>query len=132
VGEWTALRVDAWRAAREWTELAVAAGVAPDAAATPQAARAALARRYAELRHAQGLPAPDDALPLLARAAPALAALPPGTVKSAVYADGHWTLELARADPTLVRDLDARMRAARVPALVATSSTGTRVRVGGL
>jgi hypothetical protein len=132
VAEWAALRVDAWRAAREWTELAVAAGVAPDAAPTPEAARAALARRYAELRHAQGLPAPDDALPLLARAAPALAALAPGVVKSAVYSDGHWTLELARADPAAIRDLDARIRAARVPMLVATSATGARVRLGGL
>src|SRR6478736_337988 len=118
VGEWAALRIDAWRGAREWTDLAVAAGVPPDAATTPQAARAALARRYAMLRHAQNLAAPDDALPLLARATAALAALPPGIVKSAVYADGHWTLELARADPVVVRDLDARMRAARVPMLV--------------
>lgn len=132
VGEWAALRADAWRTAREWTDLAVAAGVAADAATTPQAARAALARRYAELRHAEGLPAPDDALPLLARAAPALAALPSGIVKNAVYADGHWTFELARADPTVIRDLDARMRAARVPMLVATSPSGARVRVGGL
>jgi hypothetical protein len=131
VGEWAALRIDAWRSAREWTDLAVAAGVPPDAATTPQAARAALARRYALLRHAQGLAAPDDALPLLARATAALAALPPGTVKSALYADGHWTLELARADPAVVRDLDARMRAARVPMLVATSASGARVRIGG-
>ena len=131
VGEWAALRVDAWRAAREWTDLAVAAGVPADAAATPQAAHAALARRYAQLRHAQGLAAPDDALPLLARASSALAALPSGAVKSAVYADGHWTLELARADPALIRDLDVRMRAARVPMLVATSANGARVRIGG-
>jgi hypothetical protein len=132
VAEWAALRVDAWRAAREWSELAAAAGVSPDAASTPESARAALARRYAELRHAQGLPAPDDALPLLARAAPALAALPPGIVKSAVYSDGHWTLELVRADPAVIRDLDARMRAARVPMLVAASAAGVRIRVGGL
>jgi len=131
VGEWAGLRIDAWRSAREWTDLAVAAGVPPEAATTPQAARAALARRYALLRHAQGLAAPDDALPLLARATAALAALPPGTVKSALYADGHWTLELARADPVVVRDLDARMRAARVPMLVATSASGARVRIGG-
>jgi hypothetical protein len=131
VAEWAALRADAWRTEREWSELAVAAGVSPDAASTPQAARAGLARRYAELRHAQGLPAPDDALPLLARAAPALAALAPGVVKSAVYSDGHWTFDLARADPALIRDLDARMRAVRVPMLVATSGSGARVRVGG-
>jgi hypothetical protein len=132
VAEWTVLRVDAWRAAREWTGLAVAAGVPPDSAGTPQAARAALGRRYAELRHAQGLPAPDDALPLLARAASALAALPPGIVKSAVYSDDHWTIELGRTDPAVIRDLDARMRAARVPMLIASSATGARIRVGGL
>ena len=67
--------------------------------ADPAAARAALARRYAQQRHAQGLPAPDDALPLLARAAPALAGLPPGALKSAVYADGHWTLDLRPRRP---------------------------------
>jgi hypothetical protein len=131
VGEWASLRIDAWRAAREWTELALAAGVAPDAAATATTAQEAIRRRYAELRHRGGLFAPDDALPLLAKAAPALAALPANAVKSAAYADGHWTLDLARADAAGVRDLDARMRAAGVPALVATSATGARVRFGG-
>jgi hypothetical protein len=91
----------------------------------------ALGRRYAALRHAQDLPAPDDALPLLARATPALAALPAGAVKSATYADGHWTLDLARPDAAAIADLDARLRAAGMPALVAPSATGTRVRFGG-
>lgn len=131
VGEWASLRYDAWRDGREWTALATAAGVPADAAATPQAARAALARRYSELRHGAGLPAPDDALPLLARATPALAALPPGSVKSATYADGYWTLDIARADPAAIRDLDARMRAVRLPSLMAASASGTRVRFGG-
>ena len=131
VGEWASLRYEAWRAEREWIAIATEAGVPPDAAATPAGARAALARRYAALRHAQGLPAPDDALPLLARATPALATLPAGAVKSASYADGHWTLDLARPDAATIADLDARLRAAGVPALVATSATGTRVRFGG-
>jgi general secretion pathway protein L len=130
-GEWASLRFDAWRDVRAWKALTSAAGVPSDAAATPEAARAALAHRYAELRHAHGLPAPDDALPLLARAAPALAVLPPGSVKSAVYADGHWTLDLARADAAAIRDFDARMRGAGLPVLAATSSTGTRMRFGG-
>ncbi|MEO8304856.1 MAG: type II secretion system protein GspL [Betaproteobacteria bacterium] len=130
-GEWASLRFDAWRDAREWTSLAVAAGVPPEAASTISSARTAIAARYADLRHAHGMPAPDDALPLLARAAPALAVLPPGTVKSATYADGHWTLDLARVDPARVRDLDTRMRAARVWVLVAASASGTRVRIGG-
>ena len=130
-GEWASLRFAAWREAREWTAIASAAGVAPDAATTPAAARIALARRYAELRHAHGLPAPDDALPLLARAAPVLAALPVGSVKSASYSDAHWTLDLTRTNAATIGDLDARMRGAGVPALVATSATGTRVRIGG-
>jgi hypothetical protein len=130
IGEWASLRHEAWRAGREWIVLATEAGVPPDAAASPAAARAALARRYAAVRHAQGLPAPDDALPLLARATPALAGLPVGAVKSATYADGHWTLDLLRPDAAIIADLDARLRAAGVPALLATSATGTRVRFG--
>jgi hypothetical protein len=82
------------------------------------------------VRHAQGLPTPDDAMPLLARATPALAGLPAGAVKSATYADGHWTLDLLRPDAAIIADLDARLRAAGVPALMATSATGTRVRFG--
>ena len=78
-----------------------------------------------------GSPAPDDALPLLARASAALAALPPGTVKSAVYSDGHWTFDLGRVDAGAgAARLDARMRAGGIPALVATSAAGTRIRVG--
>jgi hypothetical protein len=129
--EWARLRLDARHDAQEWTSLAAMAGVAPDAAASPPAARLALARRYAELRHANGLPAPDDALPLLARAAPALAALPTGSVKRASYADGHWTLELSLADAAAIGDVDQRLRGAGVPALVAASPTGTRMRLGG-
>ncbi|HYR00142.1 MAG TPA: type II secretion system protein GspL [Casimicrobiaceae bacterium] len=132
VGEWGSLRVDAWRAARAWRALAADAGIPPDAAATPAAARAALAQRYAELRHAHGLAAPDDALPLLARAAPALRALPAGSVKTATYADGHWTLDLARADAAAVEELDARLRQSGVPALLATTAAGVRVRLGAL
>jgi Type II secretion system (T2SS), protein L len=128
--EWGSLKVDGWRQARAWTALVARAGIPPDAAATPASAQAALAHRYAELRHMSGLPAPDDALPLLARAAPALRALPPGAVKSAIYADGHWTLDLARADAAQVSDLDGRLRLAGLPALVATSASGTRVRIG--
>jgi hypothetical protein len=130
VGDWAWWRIDAWRAARAWTAVATAAGIPAAAASTPAAARAALAHRYAEALHAQGLPAPDDALPLLARAAPALAALPAGILKGATYADGHWTLALQRADPAMIRDLDGRLKAAGAPALIATTPTGTRLRIG--
>jgi hypothetical protein len=121
---------DVARRAIEWTSHPRPAS--PGGERNPRrAARAALARRYSALRHAQGLPAPDDALPLLARASSALAALPPGSVKSAIYADGSWTLDLARPDATAIANLDARMRESRVPVLVATSAAGTRVRFGG-
>jgi type II secretion system protein L len=130
LGEWGALRIDGWRQAREWNALATSAGVAPDAASTPAAAQAAIVKRYSELRHAQGMPAPGDALPLLARAAPALRALPAAGVKSASYADGHWTLDLTRADPAAIAELDAHLRQAGVPTIVATSATGARIRMG--
>jgi type II secretion system protein L len=129
--EWASLRVQQWRDASEWTSLAVIAGVSPDAAATPAAARLALARRYAQVRHDHGLSAPDDALPLLARAAPALAALPPGSVKRATYADGHWTLDLALANPAAIGEIETRMRTAGIPALVAPFGNGVRMRLGG-
>jgi type II secretion system protein L len=132
LGEWSALKLDQWRQAREWSALAASAGLTPEIASTPAAAQMAIARRYAELRHAHGLPAPDDALPLLARSAPALAALPPGSVKSATYADGHWTLDLTHADATVVSDLDAQLKWAGVPALIAPSAATTRIRLGAL
>lgn len=131
VGEWAWLRYEVWRDARAWTALAESAGVATAPPASPTAARSAITRRYAEARHAQGLAAPDDALPLLARGAPALATLPRGSVKSATYADGHWTLDVARAEGDAIRDLDLRMRAAGVPVLVARSGDGARLRFGG-
>ena len=130
IGEWAWWRVEAWRTARAWTEVAVAAGVPAAEAQTPASARLALARRYAQLRHAQGLPAPEDALPLLARVAPALAPLPQGTVKSAVYADGHWTLDLQPTNAAVIRELDARLKRTGTPAIVATGATGTRLRLG--
>jgi hypothetical protein len=129
--EWAALNAQAWRDAKEWATLAATAGVPPDLAATPAAARVALARRYADVRHAQGLRAPDDALPLLARAAPVLAGLPAGVVKSATYADGHWTLDLARVDAEAAGAIDRRLRAVGVPALMAASPNGVRLRLGG-
>lgn len=130
--EWGALKLDSWRQSREWTALAASAGVAPEAASTPTLARAAIAKRYAELRHSHGMPAPDDALPLLARAAPALRTLPAGSVKSVSYASGHWTIDLARADLSAIAEVDARLKEARVPALIATSAAGARIRLGVL
>jgi hypothetical protein len=51
-------------------------------------------------------------------------------VKSAHYADGHWTLDLVRLDASAITDLDARLRQAGVPALMAVSAASTKVRLG--
>lgn len=131
VGEWAWLKVESLREARAWASLAAAAGIPPDQADTPAAAHAALVRRHAALRHAAGLAAPGDALPLLARATPGLAALPGGAIRRATYADGSWTFELTLADDAAMRAFDAQMRAAGVPALIAHTAAGTRARFGG-
>ena len=130
LGEWGALKFDRWREARAWTTLATSAGISGAATENPAQAQAAIARRYAELRHAQGMTAPDDALPLLARATPALRTLGAANVKSAAYADRHWTIDVARADPAAIAELDARLKDAGVPSLIATSAGGTRIRLG--
>jgi hypothetical protein len=110
--------------------LAEVAGVPPADAATAEAARASLARRHADLRHARGLTAPADALPLLARAAPVLGRLPAGALKSATFADGHWTLDLQKIDAEALRDLDARWKPAGLAPLIASTPAGHRIRIG--
>jgi hypothetical protein len=130
VADWAWLRLESRQTARTLETLAVDAGVPRETASDPARARTAIAQRYAEIRHAHGLTAPDDALPLLARAAPALAALPPGAVRSLVYAEGHWTLDLTRSDAVLLSDLDARLRQAGVPAVAAAGNAGARIRLG--
>jgi hypothetical protein len=130
LGEWAWWRIDAWRATRAMQALAVAAGANASDANTFESARAALARRYAEARHSHRLAAPSDALPLLARAAPPLAAAPAGFIKSATYADGHWTIDLQRSDPNVVRDLDLRLKRAGAPATTVATASGARIRFG--
>jgi hypothetical protein len=130
VGEWAWLKIGTMREARAWEALAASVGIPRDAAGTPEAARSSLARRHAELLHAQGLAAPGDALPLLARAAPVLSGLPQGALKSATYADEHWTLELQRLDPAVMAALDARWKLAGLAALTVATAAGQRVRFG--
>ena len=109
---------------RRWPRLARDAGVA--AGEDPAAA---IAKRHAEARHRAGLAAPSDALPLLARAAPALAALPAGVIKTASYADGHWTLDLAKSDDGAAARLAPQLANAGLTALTAANAAGTRIRV---
>lgn len=129
-GEWAWWRVEAWRTASAWRALAASAGITDGDGATPAGMRDALLKRYAQELHARGLAAPNDALPLFARVAPALAALPPGSLKSATYADGHWTLDVRPVDAAALRDLDARLRRAGTSAIAATTPAGTRLRIG--
>ncbi len=125
---WATYRVEQWRNESAWIGLARQAG-APEVTSAATA-RTVLAQRHAEKRHAAGLAVADDALPLLARAAPALAALPQGTLKRAHYAGGAWTLELAPVDADVRAALDARLSAAGLSALQATTADGLRVRIG--
>ncbi len=126
IGQWTWLRFDAWRTARGIVATAADAGAGEHADA--DAASAALARRFSDARHRAGLPAPADALPLLARAAPAIAALPAGTFKIATYSPATWTFDLAKVDATALADLDRRLAAAGLATLQATTNAGTRLR----
>jgi hypothetical protein len=93
----------------------------PKAASTPSAGAAAIAKRYAELRHSHGLLAPTTRCRSLARAAPALRTLPAGIVEKRGVRG--WPLDdrpLARPIRRRLRKIDARLKDARVPALIAT------------
>ena len=124
---WASLRYRDWHAQRDVVAAARNAGIA-DAGDARQAA-AALAARHAEARHRAGLAASSDALPLLARAAPSLALLPPGTLKSATYAASTWTLDLGKVDPAVAESIDRDLAAAGLTTVMATTPAGTRMRI---
>jgi hypothetical protein len=127
IAQWAWLKLDLWRTSR--AEIALAQGAQLADATTPEAAVRAIVNRHADLRHRAGLAAPADALPLLARAAPALSALPSGALKSATYADGAWTIEFASLEPATQTALDRALRNAGASALQAKTSGGYRMRI---
>lgn len=127
IAQWAWLKFDLWRTSR--AEIALAQDAQLADVATPDGAVRAIVKRHADLRHRAGLAAPADALPLLARAAPALSALPGGALKSATYADGAWTIEFAPFDPATQGALDRALRDAGVSALQAKTTSGYRMRV---
>ncbi|MCC6195890.1 MAG: hypothetical protein IT518_15630 [Burkholderiales bacterium] len=127
LGQWAWLRYETWQTARSIVSTARNAGAGE--AADADTAAAALAKRFAAYRHRAGLAAPDDALPLLARAAAALAALPPGALKSATYTAGTWTFDLGKVDPAAAAALDRGLATAGLATLAATTAAGTRMRV---
>jgi len=124
--EWSWLRIDHWRTQRAIVAVATDAGVTgvtePDAAAT------ALARRWADARHKVARPVPGDAMPLLARAAPALGALPAGALKSATFSPGQWTFELGVMPPAAVTAFELQLANRGLLSLAATNASGTRLR----
>jgi type II secretion system protein L len=131
LGQWLWLRWEIASVGRELTALATLA--VPDfaasaAAGTPPAV--ALARRERDLRHKAGLVAADDFLPLLSRAAPALAALPSDAIRSLSYADGHLLLDLQKIDPAAPTGLQRELQRAGLIAIAAPTATGARLRVG--
>jgi len=125
--QWAALRWSAWRVERETIALAQSAGV-PDATSAP-AAIAGLVRRHADARHRAGLAAPGDALPLLAQAAPALAALPAAALRSAIYSDRAWTLELGKLDPAALARVDRSLEERGLTVMQAPTAAGVRMRI---
>jgi type II secretion system protein L len=125
--EWAWLKLDVWRTARAITALAREADL-PDTT-SPDAAARAISRWHADLRHRAGQTAPSDALPLLARAAPALSSLSPNAVKSATYTDGAWTIELGAVDTGALAGVDRALTGAGVTTLQAKTGGGYRMRL---
>jgi hypothetical protein len=131
IAEWAWLR---WQSARIDGDLAaLAQSAVPDYAAAAAAGvspAVALARRERDLRHRAGLAAGDDYLPLLARAAPALATLPAGAVRALSYGDGHLVLELQKLGEGQPARVQAELQRAGLIAIAAPSASGARLRIG--
>lgn len=126
-GQWISLQWQTTRAQRELAALAQSA--APEEAANAAPATA-IARRDAALRHRAGLVADDDALPVLARAAPALATLPAGAIRSLRFADGHVVFELQKLDASQPMRMQRDLQRAGLVSIAAPTATGVRLRVG--
>lgn len=67
-------------------------------------------RNLAELRHSAGLPDDGDFLPLLDAAAPALAALPAGSVRGLHYESGRLDVDIKLARSSDFQDLRQRLQ----------------------
>ncbi|HEX8740134.1 MAG TPA: type II secretion system protein GspL [Casimicrobiaceae bacterium] len=125
--EWATFAIERWQAASALAALAERAGVT--AAGGPESIANALARRHRGILHDAGKEAPADALPLLARAAAPLAALPRAAVTTASYADGAWTLTVAGVDASALDALVVRLRDAGIDALAVPVASGARLRL---
>jgi general secretion pathway protein L len=119
-----------WQARAVQRDLVATAQAAAPGIAADLAPLQAIARRDAELRHRAGLPARDDFLLLLAQAAPALAMLPPGAVRSLRYADGHVVFELQKSDAAQIARVQRELQGRGLTAIAAPTTTGARLRLG--
>lgn len=126
VGTWAWQRVALARAEQALVPIAQEAG-ARDAVAGDAAK--SIAMLHADARHRAGLAAPNDAMPSLARAAPALAALPSGALRTATWTAGAWTLELAPLDEATLSEFMQRIGTAGLSSLHARTASGVRARV---
>jgi type II secretion system protein L len=130
VGEWLWLR---WQTASIARELeAIAKSAVPDyssatAVVTPTGA---LIRRERELKHRSGLAARDDFVPLLGRAAPALATLHSGALRALAYGDGHLVLELQKIDAGDTSRVQRELQQVGLTAIAAPTASGARLRIG--
>ena len=131
MGEWLALQWQLRTLDREISALAqVAAPDAGSSAGSDIAPAAAIARRDGELRHRAGLAAGNDLLPLLARASPAMSALPGGAIRSLHYADGHVIFELQKLDPSQTTLLQRELQRQGLVAIAVPVANGARLRIG--
>lgn len=129
LGGWFHDRYVAWRADRAVVAVARDAGLdaMPDAAA----ADTALAKLAAASIHRSARMADGDFLPLLARAAPMFAALPPGTLRKLSYADRRLVADLAALDEARVAKLVHDLAAAGLAPVAAPAGGGVRIAVTG-
>jgi type II secretion system protein L len=128
VGQWGWLYWQSLQLQREIAALAQTA--APEEVAAGVAPIGALARRDALLRHRAGRAADDDALPLLSRAAPALATLPAGALRSLHYVDAHVVIELQQQDAAQAARVQRELQRNGLVVIAAPTANGARLRIG--
>lgn len=121
--DWATMRVAVDRVEREVRQSIDEA--LPDA----QGDKAAWRRAFAAARHAQGRPAPDDLLPLLADTASALGALSPGAVRVINYEAGQLTLDLDKAAAPAIAGAYQQWTARGIVALQADTAGALRARL---
>jgi len=117
-------RYATWRDERALMETARTAGVDET---SPRAAAEALARRATASAHAAGRMADGDFVPMLARAAPSLSALPSGAMRKLTYADRRLVVDLAAIDQARSDRLLADLATAGLKPIAAPVAGGLRV-----